>query len=99
VAGPPGVVAPPTGFFTVRPGVVEVVGLGVPEALVLGVALVDGLVAGAESLGAPEGQTVGNGSVGEALGLAASAGAATKAPATMMARALGTAIAVARRRE
>jgi hypothetical protein len=101
VAEPVGVGEPPaaTFFAAFAEGVAlevvlpEALGVGVPVAL----GVVDGLVVGlpAES----DGQTVGNGRVGEALGLAARAGAATNAPATRMARALGTAMAVARRRE
>lgn len=71
-----------------------------PEALGFGVPVLE--VANGVALpppAEPEGQTVGNGRVGEAPGLAARAGAATKAPVTRRARALGTAIAVARLRE
>jgi hypothetical protein len=76
-------------------------GVVLPEALGVGVELADGLllVSGVAPPADPDGQTVGNGRVGEALGLAAMAGAATNAPVTRRATALGTAMAVARRRE
>jgi hypothetical protein len=88
--------------------VAEPVGLVLGEAVVLPVAVGEGLVELVDGLAdvlplavvpgvCPEEQTVGNGSDG--VGLAAMAGAAAKAPAVRTATALGTAIAVIRRRE
>jgi hypothetical protein len=82
-------------FATVPVGLAE----GLAVLLVLPEGLAEGLALVAPGADWPEAQTVGNGRAGAVLSVAAMAGAAANAPAMIAAIALGTAMAVTRRRE